>query len=92
MNRLRGLRGRLDPWAALLLGSIVTLTLVILLAMPGPWQKVVGIATRPSAAASARLPSLRFTVSAASAVDSVSASPDSARWNAVSGKDAASTP
>lgn len=50
MNRLRGLRGRLDPWAALLLGSIVTLTLVILLAMPGPWQKVVGIASRPTAA------------------------------------------
>ncbi len=33
----------LDPWAALLLGVLVSLTVVILLATPGPWQKVVGL-------------------------------------------------
>ena len=34
----------LDPWGALLLGVFVSLAVVILLATPGPWQKVVGIA------------------------------------------------
>jgi hypothetical protein len=34
--------GRLDPWAALLLGVLLALGVVILLATPGPWHKVVG--------------------------------------------------
>jgi hypothetical protein len=39
---------RLDPWAALLLGVAVTLGVIILLATPGPWHKVVpAVATRP---------------------------------------------
>ena len=39
---------RLDPWAALLLGVSVTLGVIILLATPGPWHKVVpAVATRP---------------------------------------------
>lgn len=33
---------RLDPWAALLLGGILAMGVVILLATPGPWQSVVG--------------------------------------------------
>ena len=33
---------RLDPWAALLLGGLLAMGVVILLATPGPWQKVVG--------------------------------------------------
>jgi hypothetical protein len=33
---------RLDPWAALLLGGLLTMGVVILLATPGPWQRVVG--------------------------------------------------
>ena len=33
---------RLDPWAALLLGVLLALGVVILLATPGPWQRVVG--------------------------------------------------
>jgi len=33
---------RFDPWAALLLGVLVALGVVILLATPGPWHKVVG--------------------------------------------------
>ena len=41
MNRLRALPSRLDPWAALLLGLLVALAVIILLATPGPWQKVV---------------------------------------------------
>ena len=41
MNRLRALLSRLDPWAALLLGVLVALGVIILLATPGPWQKVV---------------------------------------------------
>ena len=39
---------RLDPWAALLLGVAVTLGVIILLATPGPWHKVVpAVATHP---------------------------------------------
>jgi hypothetical protein len=34
--------GRLDPWAALLLGVLLVLGVIILLATPGPWHKVVG--------------------------------------------------
>ena len=41
MNFLRALMRRLDPWAALLLGVLVALAVIILLATPGPWQKVV---------------------------------------------------
>ena len=41
MNLLRALLRRLDPWAALLLGVLVALAVIILLATPGPWQKVV---------------------------------------------------
>jgi hypothetical protein len=37
---------RFDPWAALLLGVLLALGVVILLATPGPWNRVVG----PSAA------------------------------------------
>ena len=33
---------RLDPWAALLLGGLLAMAVVILLATPGPWQRVVG--------------------------------------------------
>ena len=33
---------RLDPWAALLLGVLLALGVVILLATPGPWHRVVG--------------------------------------------------
>ena len=33
---------RLDPWAALLLGGLLAMGVVILLATPGPWQRVVG--------------------------------------------------
>ncbi len=42
MNRLRALARRLDPWAALLLGGLLAMGVVILLATPGPWQRVVG--------------------------------------------------
>ena len=42
MKVLRAVLGRLDPWAALLLGVLVALGVVILLATPGPWHKVVG--------------------------------------------------
>lgn len=39
---------RLDPWAALLLGVAVALGVIILLATPGPWHKVVpAVAKRP---------------------------------------------
>ena len=31
---------RLDPWAALVLGGLLAMGVVILLATPGPWQKV----------------------------------------------------
>jgi hypothetical protein len=39
---LRAVLARLDPWAALLLGILVALAVVILLATPGPWHRVVG--------------------------------------------------
>lgn len=42
MKPLRAVLGRLDPWAALLLGVLVTLAVVILLATPGPWRTVMG--------------------------------------------------
>ena len=39
---LRAVARRLDPWAALLLGGLLAMGVVILLATPGPWQRVVG--------------------------------------------------
>ena len=42
MKLLRAVLGRLDPWAALLLGVLLALGVIILLATPGPWHKVVG--------------------------------------------------
>ena len=42
MKPLRAVLGRLDPWAALLLGVLIALGVAILLATPGPWHKVVG--------------------------------------------------
>jgi hypothetical protein len=39
---LRAVLAHLDPWAALVLGVLVALGVVILLATPGPWHKVVG--------------------------------------------------
>jgi len=42
VNRLREVARRLDPWAALLLGGLLAMGVVILLATPGPWQRVVG--------------------------------------------------
>ncbi len=42
MSFLRAVMRRLDPWAALLLGVLVALGVVILLATPGPWHRVVG--------------------------------------------------
>jgi len=42
VNWLRAALRRLDPWAALLLGGLLAMGVVILLATPGPWQKVVG--------------------------------------------------
>ncbi len=54
MTRVRAVLRRLDPWAALLLGVLVTLGVIILLATPGPWHKVVpAVATRPPLAPSA---------------------------------------
>ncbi len=48
MSRVRAVPRRLDPWAALLLGVLVTLGVIILLATPGPWHKVVpAVATHP---------------------------------------------
>ena len=48
MKRLRAVLRRLDPWAALLLGVLVTLGVIILLATPGPWHRVVpAVATHP---------------------------------------------
>jgi len=48
VNRRRAARRRLDPWAALLLGVLVTLGVIILLATPGPWHRVVpAVATHP---------------------------------------------
>ena len=43
---LRAVVRRLDPWAALLLGGLLALGVVILLATPGPWQRVVGRSRR----------------------------------------------
>ena len=42
MKLLRSVARRLDPWAALLLGVLLALGVVILLATPGPWNRVVG--------------------------------------------------
>ena len=42
MSYLRAVMRRLDPWAALLLGVLLALGVVMLLATPGPWQRVVG--------------------------------------------------
>ena len=42
MKLLRAVLGRLDPWAALLLGVLLALGVIILLATPGPWHTVVG--------------------------------------------------
>jgi hypothetical protein len=42
VNWLRAALRRLDPWAALLLGGLLAMGVVILLATPGPWQRVVG--------------------------------------------------
>ncbi len=42
MSWLRAVARRLDPWAALLLGGLLAMGVVILLATPGPWQRVVG--------------------------------------------------
>ena len=48
MSRVRAVLRRLDPWAALLLGVLVTLGVIILLATPGPWHRVVpAVATHP---------------------------------------------
>ena len=44
MKLLRAVLARLDPWAALLLGVLLALGVIILLATPGPWHKVVGAA------------------------------------------------
>ncbi len=52
MRSLRAVLGRLDPWAALLLGVLVTLGVVILLATPGPWRKVVGFSPQGGLASS----------------------------------------
>ncbi|HEY5168664.1 MAG TPA: hypothetical protein VIK03_04635, partial [Thermoleophilia bacterium] len=45
MSWLRAVMRRLDPWAAIVLGGLLAMGVVILLATPGPWQKVVH--TRP---------------------------------------------
>jgi hypothetical protein len=50
---LRAGLGRLDPWAALVLGVLLALGVVILLATPGPWHKVVGPAPPESLAPAA---------------------------------------
>jgi hypothetical protein len=42
VNRVRAVARRLDPWAALVLGGLLAMGVVILLATPGPWQRVVG--------------------------------------------------
>ena len=42
MSWLRAALRRLDPWAALVLGGLLAMGVVILLATPGPWQRVVG--------------------------------------------------
>jgi hypothetical protein len=48
VSRVRAVLRRLDPWAALLLGVLVTLGVIILLATPGPWHRVVpAVASHP---------------------------------------------
>jgi hypothetical protein len=42
VSRLRAVARRLDPWAALVIGGLLAMGVVILLATPGPWQRVVG--------------------------------------------------
>jgi len=42
VSYLRAVVRRLDPWAALLLGGLLAMGVVILLATPGPWHQVVG--------------------------------------------------
>ncbi len=42
MSWLRAAARRLDPWAALVLGGLLAMAVIILLATPGPWQRVVG--------------------------------------------------
>jgi hypothetical protein len=42
VNWVRAVMRRLDPWAALVLGGLLAMGVVILLATPGPWEKVVG--------------------------------------------------
>jgi hypothetical protein len=42
VTRLRAALRWLDPWAVLLLGVLISLGVIILLATPGPWRKVVG--------------------------------------------------
>jgi hypothetical protein len=44
VNRLRAVLRRLDAWAALVLGILVALGVIILLATPGPWHVVVSSA------------------------------------------------
>jgi hypothetical protein len=39
---VRAVRRRIDSWAALVLGVFVALAVIILLATPGPWHRVVG--------------------------------------------------
>jgi hypothetical protein len=41
VSLLRAVARRLDAWAALLLGVLVALGVIILLATPGPWHRVV---------------------------------------------------
>jgi hypothetical protein len=41
VNRLRAVPRRLDAWAALVLGILVALGVIILVATPGPWHVVV---------------------------------------------------
>ncbi len=48
MTPVRAVPRRLDPWAVSLLGVLVTLGVIILLATPGPWHRVVpAVATHP---------------------------------------------
>jgi len=42
VKSLRAVLQRLDPWAALVIGVLIALAVVILLATPGPWLRVVG--------------------------------------------------
>jgi hypothetical protein len=46
VNRLRAVLRRLDAWAALVLGVLVALGVIILIATPGPWHVVVKSAPR----------------------------------------------